>query len=470
MRNPDIERSILVREDELGVRSHLQMMLAEKGYWVETAHSDDEVLMRLKQVDVSVSAIMLQTDVNHDGWATLREIRRINQHLPVIVISSACSPLHVVEAITNGATDFLTKPIIAEDVRRVIQNALEKPGAERPSGKRDEEVRACREKIACFCDSEEMLDVQILLAKIGPAELPVLIQGETGVGKEVMARELHARSARANKPFFKLNCAALPSELVESELFGYEKGAFTDAKARKEGMFEQAEGGTLLLDEIGELELSLQAKLLRVLEEGAFRRVGGLKDIPFDARIIAASNRDLKHESEGGRFRLDLYYRLSVIQIDIPSLRERGDDVLLLAEHYMESFGQRLRKKITGISPEVAKVFRQYDWPGNVRELRNVIERAMILEDEEVITMKYIPRALAGGVQTDMAAHDGHRSELFHLPPGGVSLDEVEMSLVRQAIERSGGNQTKAAEMLGISRDQLRYRLKKLEEHSVAAG
>jgi len=235
-------------------------------------------------------------------------------------------------------------------------------------------------------------------------------------------------------------------------------------------MFEQAEGGTLLLDEIGEVELSLQAKLLRVLEEGAFRRVGGLKDIPFDARIIAASNRDLKRESENGRFRLDLYYRLSVIQIDIPSLRERGDDVLRLAEHYIESFGERLRKRITGISPEVAKAFLQYDWPGNVRELRNVIERAMILEDDDVITMKYIPRPVSGGASPDHSSHDGRGAEPFHLPPGGVSLDEVEMSLVRQAIDRSGGNQTKAAEMLGISRDQLRYRLKKLEEIAAVPG
>jgi two-component system response regulator AtoC len=253
-------------------------------------------------------------------------------------------------------------------------------------------------------------------------------------------------------------------------LFGYEKGAFTDAKARKEGMFEQAEGGTLLLDEIGEIELSLQAKLLRVLEEGAFRRVGGLKDIPFDARIIAASNRDLKRESEVGRFRLDLYYRLSVIQIDIPSLRERGDDVLLLAEHYIESFGERLRKRISGISTEVATAFRRYDWPGNVRELRNVIERAMILEDEDSITMKYIPRGVVGGPAAEHLHPDGSgRFELFQLPSGGVSLEEVEMSMVRQAIERSGGNQTKAAELLGISRDQLRYRLKKLEEERAVA-
>jgi two-component system response regulator AtoC len=294
----------------------------------------------------------------------------------------------------------------------------------------------------------------------------VLLQGESGTGKDLVAKAIHYQSNRSEGPFVAINCAALPGTLIESELFGYEKGAFTDAKARKEGLFQQAEGGTLFLDEIGELELSLQAKLLRVLEEGAFRRVGGLRDIPFDARVIAASNRDLKAESEAGRFRLDLYYRLSVIQIDIPSLRERGDDVLLLTDHYIESFGKRLRKHVNEIAPEVAAAFRRYEWPGNVRELRNVIERALILEDGDVITMAYLPRALTEGIRQSMSAHgqtsDGASSR-FPLPAAGLSLDDVEMELVRQAIERSGGNQTKAAELLGISRDQLRYRLKKLE-------
>jgi transcriptional regulator with PAS, ATPase and Fis domain len=265
-----------------------------------------------------------------------------------------------------------------------------------------------------------------------------------------------------------INCAALPATLIESELFGYEKGAFTDAKARKEGLFEQAEGGTLLLDEIGELELALQAKLLRVLEEGAFRRVGGLKDIPLDVRVLAASNRDLKTESEAGRFRLDLYYRLSIIQIDIPPLRERGDDVLLLSQHYIDTIGSRLRlrKKITSLSPEVVAVFRRYNWPGNVRELRNVIERALILEDTDVITTEYLPGGLLGplrrsdvGLSTTVNVTDE-----FVLPSEGMSLDEAEMSFVRQAIKRSAGNQTRAAELLGISRDQLRYRLKKLDD------
>ncbi|HLE61757.1 MAG TPA: sigma-54 dependent transcriptional regulator, partial [Pyrinomonadaceae bacterium] len=290
--------------------------------------------------------------------------------------------------------------------------------------------------------------------------------GESGTGKDLVAKAIHYGSLRAERPFVAINCAALPATLIESELFGYEKGAFTDAKARKEGLFEQAEGGTLLLDEIGELELSLQAKLLRVLEEGAFRRVGGLKDIPLDVRVIAASNRDLKTESDAGRFRLDLYYRLSIIQIDIPPLRERGDDVLLLAEHYINTIGSRLRTRrhIIGLMPDVAALFRRYSWPGNVRELRNVIERALILEDEDKITREYLPPAVTGDLANAPPSTGNDRpAEQFLLPKEGISLDDVELSFVRQAIERSEGNQTKAAEMLGISRDQLRYRLKKLE-------
>jgi transcriptional regulator with PAS, ATPase and Fis domain len=256
--------------------------------------------------------------------------------------------------------------------------------------------------------------------------------------------------------------------LIESELFGYEKGAFTDAKARKEGLFEQAEGGTLFLDEIGELELSLQAKLLRVLEEGSFRRVGGLKDLPLNVRVIAASNRDLKSESEAGRFRTDLFYRLSVIQIDIPPLRERGDDIRILAEHYVSSFKNRLRKNINVITPEAITAFSRYEWPGNVRELRNVIERAMILEDGDQITAKYLPRGLSG--EAHMSGGASTSVDHCYLPATGISLDEVEMSLVRQALERSGGNQTKAAELLDISRDQLRYRMKKLEDQMAATS
>jgi transcriptional regulator with PAS, ATPase and Fis domain len=329
--------------------------------------------------------------------------------------------------------------------------------------------------------SPAMKEMLTLGRKVAESEVSsVLLQGESGTGKDLVAKAIHYGSRRAAAPFVAINCAAIPASLIESELFGYEKGAFTDAKARKEGLLEQAEGGTLFLDEIGELELSLQAKLLRVLEEGTFRRVGGLKDIPLDARVIAASNRDLKKESEAGRFRLDLYYRLSVIQIDIPPLRERGNDVILLAERYISFFNERLRKRVRGLSPVVAEVFRRYSWPGNVRELRNVIERVMILEDGDLITPAYLPRGLASedaiaqadapepvAVATEVpveAPAAAPLPDLFMLPPEGIILDEVEMSLVRQAMARSHGNQTRAAELLGISRDQLRYRLKKLEE------
>jgi transcriptional regulator with PAS, ATPase and Fis domain len=309
-----------------------------------------------------------------------------------------------------------------------------------------------------------------LAAKVAESEVAsVLLQGESGTGKDLVAKAIHYGSQRTERPFVAVNCAALPATLIESELFGYEKGAFTDAKARKEGLFEQAQGGTLLLDEIGELELSLQAKLLRVLEEGAFRRVGGLKDIPLDVRVLAASNRDLKTESEAGRFRLDLYYRLSIIQIDIPPLRERGDDVLLLSQHYIDTLGARLKRKrrITELSPETREVFREYNWPGNVRELRNVIERALILEDSDQITTEYLPGGLLEAPRLDRFS-ENDASIQFLLPEEGISLEETELSFVRQAIQQSSGNQTRAAELLGISRDQLRYRLKKLEDAEVA--
>ena len=371
-------------------------------------------------------------------------------------------------AIKRGAYDFIGKPINLDELQVTIRNGIEAQQLRHQVNL----IRKERSQQFSFDqiigDSPTMREMGSLARKVAESEVSsVLLQGESGTGKDLVAKAVHYSSHRSDGPFVAINCAALPANLIESELFGYEKGAFTDAKARKEGLFEQAEGGTLFLDEIGELELSLQAKLLRVLEEGVFRRVGGLKDLPLDVRVIAASNRDLKTESEHGRFRLDLYYRLSVIQIDIPALRERGSDVLLLAEHYIEFFNQRLkRKRIDGLAPEVAASFLRYAWPGNVRELRNVIERALILEDDDLITTKYLPPGIATGKAPGSSggAHAGAGSDMaFPLPPEGVLLEEVEMSLVRQAIAQSGGNQTRAAELLGISRDQLRYRLKKLD-------
>lgn len=301
----------------------------------------------------------------------------------------------------------------------------------------------------------------------------VLLQGESGTGKDCVANAIHQASQRSHAPFVAINCAALPSNLIESELFGHEKGAFTDAKSRKEGLLEQADRGTLLLDEINELDINLQAKLLRVLEDGKFFRVGGLRDVRFTARVIAASNLDLKKETECGRFRLDLYYRLAVIQIDIAPLRERGDDVVLLAEHYLISLGSRRgRRRIRGLSPEVMRAFKHYDWPGNVRELRNVIERAIVLEDGDVISARSLPLGILpnrDGNPTRVGTMSVDSSDaIFSLPSDGISLHELETSLLKQALARSDGNQTRAAKLLGLTRDQFRYRWKKVKESNRA--
>jgi two-component system response regulator AtoC len=463
------KEKILIVDDDQAIRWTLSEALRS---WSFTAIEAGTVREGLAQFTAETPAVvLLDIDLpDGSGLDLLRGIKNDRPDAVVIMITGDVIVDNTISALRGGAYDFISKPISLEELRITIRNGIEARQLRREL----HQVR--KERLQEFAfeqivgQSPAMQKMLSLAAKVAESEVSsVLLQGESGTGKDLVAKAIHYGSRRADSPFVAINCAALPATLIESELFGYEKGAFTDAKARKEGLFEQAEGGTILLDEIGELELALQAKLLRVLEEGAFRRVGGLKDIPLDVRVIAASNRDLKTESEAGRFRLDLYYRLSIIQIDIPPLRERGDDVLLLSQHYIDTIGSRLRlrKQITRLSPEVEALFRNYNWPGNVRELRNVIERALILEDDEVITTEYLPGALTG----QSARRDGTGSgqnanvtEQFSLPSEGISLDDAEMSFVRQAIERSGGNQTRAAELLGISRDQLRYRLKKLDE------
>ena len=463
-----LKDKILVVDDEQMIRWTLSEALRGWGYApVEAA----TVAASLTAFEADQPAAVL-LDINlpdGSGLDVLREIKRRQPEAVVIMITANVLIDDTIAALRGGAYDFIGKPINLDELQVTIRNGIE---AQRL---RHEVNLIRRERAQQFSfdqiigDSPPMREMINLARKVAQSEVSsVLLQGESGTGKDLVAKAVHYSSHRADAPFVAINCAAIPANLIESELFGYEKGAFTDAKARKEGLFEQAEGGTLFLDEIGELELSLQAKLLRVLEEGVFRRVGGLKDLPLDVRVIAASNRDLKTESEQGRFRLDLYYRLSVIQIDIPALRERGADVLLLAEHYISFFNERLKRKhIHGLTPEVATAFGRYGWPGNVRELRNIIERALILEDDELITTKYLPPGFIverqSGVRGNAQA-DADGAIAFVLPPEGILLDEVELSLVKQAITQSGGNQTRAAELLGISRDQLRYRLKKLDD------
>jgi two-component system, NtrC family, response regulator AtoC len=462
---------ILVVDDDEAIRWTLREALHSWGFVAAEAGTVADGLAQFNAT--APAAVLLDIDLpDGSGLDVLRAIKREHEDAIIIMITGDVHVDNTISALRGGAYDFIGKPINLEELRITIRNAIEA----RQLRKEVEDVRKERAREFNFAqivgESAAMKKMLRLAAKVAESEVSsVLLQGESGTGKDLVAKAIHYGSQRAEQPFVAVNCAALPATLIESELFGYEKGAFTDAKARKEGLFEQAEGGTLLLDEIGELELSLQAKLLRVLEDGAFRRVGGLKDIPLDVRVLAASNRDLKTESDAGRFRLDLYYRLSIIQIDIPPLRERGDDVLLLAHHYIERLGARLkrRQRITGLSPEAAEVFRHYNWPGNVRELRNVIERALILEDADQITTEYLPDGLMPG-HVLLSTRAAEAQSSFVLPPEGISLDEAELSFVRQAIERSGGNQTRAAHMLGISRDQLRYRLKKLEEAQVTTA
>jgi DNA-binding NtrC family response regulator len=463
-----MKEKVLVVDDERLIRWTLCEALKGWGYAALEAETAAGALTAFEAEQPPV--VLLDINLpDGSGLDVLRDIKRRWPNTICIMITANVLLDDTIAALRGGAYDFIGKPINLDELHITIRNGLETQHL------RKEVSQIRRERARQFSfdqiigTSAAMRGMLALARKVAQSGVSaVLLQGESGTGKDLVAKAIHYASARSNHPFVAINCAAIPATLIESELFGYEKGAFTDAKARKEGLFELADGGTLFLDEIGELELGLQAKLLRVLEEGMFRRVGGLKDLPLNLRVIAASNRDLRAESEAGRFRLDLYYRLSVIQIDIAPLRARGDDVLLLAEYYISTLGDPMKKHIRGISPEVANAFRRYPWPGNVRELRNVIERALILEDADFITTRYLPRGIIPDGTCD---HDGNGSHeptvieaAFRLPPQGVVLDDVEMSLVRQALAHSHGNQTKAAELLGISRDQLRYRLKKLQD------
>lgn len=457
---------VLVVDDERMNRWSLVQALRGWGYEVSEAGTVAEAI----SVYDSEQPAAVLLDINlpdGSGLDILTEIKRRTPNAVVIMVTGRVLADEAITALRGGAYDFIGKPVDLDELEITIRNGIE---AQRL---RKEVTQVRSEKARRFGfeqiigESAAIREILQLARKVAQREsVSVMLQGESGTGKDIVAKAIHYGSNRADQPFVAINCAAIPSQLIESELFGYEKGAFTDAKQRKEGLFEQAMGGTLFLDEIGELELGLQAKLLRVLEEGVFRRVGGLKDIPLNARIIAASNRDLRSESETGQFRLDLYYRLSVIQIELPPLRERGDDVLLLANHFVKVLNERLRRKIEGISPQAVEIFRRYEWRGNVRELRNVIERAMILEDGNLITIEYLPSNLTRKRFVESTPNSSElkiEEGILHLPLQNLSLKNLENSLLRWALGESDGNKSQAARLLGITRDQLIYRLKMME-------
>jgi DNA-binding NtrC family response regulator len=360
-----------------------------------------------------------------------------------------------VEAMKAGAFHYANKPFDLDEIVLLVEKALETTNLRR-------EVRVLRARQAqpygfesIVGQSEPIRAVRTLLEKIGvsPAST-VLLTGESGTGKDLAAKVIHYSSNRANKPFMNITCSALPETLLESELFGHERGAFTGADRQKRGLIESADGGTVFLDEIGEMVPLLQAKLLRFLEEKSFKRVGGAQDVHVDVRVVAATNRSLQDEVRKGHFREDLFYRLNVMAVPLPPLRERKLDIPLLIEHYVEAFNLEFRKKIRGVAPAVMPALQNYPWPGNVRELRNAVERAMLLAESNELTESQFPM---------LSASDGELSTGMGLPSEGINLEALERSLVVQALERSHWNQTKAATLLGLNRDQIRYRIEKFE-------
>ena len=458
---------VSIIDDDESIRKATKRLIQSVGLAVEDFASAEDFLSSGHPQD---SACLI-LDVRLPGISGLELqglLRASDLQVPIVFITAHGDSLVRIKALEGGAVDFLQKPFSEKALFKAINSFVATPITSEDTGSLPKAGAAKFGFDEIVGGSTVLREMLRLARKVAESEVSsVLLQGESGTGKDLVAKAIHFASKRALHPFIAINCAALPPNLIESELFGHEKGAFTDARSQKGGLLEQANGGgTIFLDEISELDINLQAKLLRVLEEGTFRRVGGLKDVPFCARVIAASNRDLKQECELRRFRLDLYYRLAVIQLDIPRLSERGDDVLLLAQHFVDLNNKNCGHKINGFTPEAIRAFRLYSWPGNVRELRNVIERAMILEDGDIISTRYLPRDIvpdaedSGSRRVPVIDADAG----INLPREGISLNQVETSLLKQALAQASGNQTRAADLLGLTRDQFRYRLKKIKE------
>ena len=457
-------RTILVGEDELEVRGYLEMALKCLGYSVELAQDGDEVLSCLQASRPDISAVLLDIMMpNRDGMDTLREIRRSDPNLPVIIVSGASSTLNVVAAMKNGATDFLCKPVAHEDLRKVIARALDMRTGEYV---RPQRTPAPMTK-GFVGTNPRMRELQSLLGQIGWSEAPVLIQGETGSGKEVFARELHAQSPRASKSFLKLNCAALPSELVESELFGYERGAFTGAFQKKAGMFELAHGGTILLDEIGDMDVRLQAKLLQVLQDHEFQRIGGKETVKVDVRVMAATHRDLEKAIADHTFREDLYYRLNVINLHVPALRDRKEDIIPLAEFLMKKHAAQ-DTTMPLITMDLKHAMMTYRWPGNVRELENFARKLLIFRDTEKLTAELHaksagkPLMTAAVAETYASAPSPQSDARPILEQVTKAKQQAETEAILAALNSTRWNRKQAATLLKIDYKALLYKMKKL--------
>jgi two-component system, NtrC family, response regulator AtoC len=467
-------RTILLGEDELEVRSYLEMALKCHGYSIESAQDGEEVLSCLERGRERISLVLLDIMMpRKDGLETLRDIRRSDRELPIIMLSGASSPLRVVEAMKSGATDFIPKPVSHEDLCSAIEKALGDGSLNSQAARLVRDQPSLKPEVPSGAVRVKAIDP--LLKQLGSSEVPVLIQGETGVGKEVIARQLCAQSPRANKIFLKLNCAALPSELVESELFGYERGAFTGAFQKKPGMFEMADGGTILLDEIGDMDFKLQAKLLQVLQDQEFQRLGGKETIHVDVRVIAATHCDLEKAITDGTFREDLYYRLNVVTMRVPPLRERTEEIVPLAEFLLKKHARPGTAPLP-ITPALHQALVAHHWPGNIRELENVMRKYLVVRDAETIMEDLRGRthrralSLAPPPVKVMAASASAGAEVdFDEPPSTHILKQVnkakeqaETEAIVTALHSTRWNRKQAAQILNIDYKALLYKMKKL--------
>src|SRR5579863_9324009 len=466
------QKRILIVDDDKLVRWTLTQKCTEFGYFSLEASSGEEAL-RMLQTD-PVDAILLDVHLpDLSGIEVLEKLKQAGETRSVIMMTADPQLDDVKAALRLGAYDFVSKPINFDELSVTLQNALD-------AGELRTEVESLRGEVrrrAGYHDvigvSRKIIELMKFVNKVAASEATtILVQGESGTGKDLVAKAIHYRSKRAERPFVAINCSAIPETLMEAELFGHEKGAFTDAKAMKKGLFEVGDGGTVFLDEIGEISPFLQAKLLRVVEDQVIRRVGGVRDIQVDVRVIAASNRDLEHAVREGGFRQDLYYRLAIIAIFIPPLRDRKEDILPLVDFFIDRYNRRFKKSIRGVTDETRRLILTHNWPGNVRELKNTIERGIILEDEAFLRPLYLPFSVgeSGGrtVFERTSPADGGQSlpngrtlPRLYIPEGGTSLEEVEHAMVELAMRQANSNQTHAAKLLDISRDALRYKLKK---------
>jgi len=462
----------MVVDDERLVRWSLRQKCEEWGYQVVEADAGEPALKLAQQE--SPDLVLLDVRLpDISGIEVLEQLKKNSDARAVIMITADPQLDDVKAALKLGAYDFVGKPLDFDELNIAIKNALETTRLRSEVQTLRGEMRRRTGYHEVIGSSPKMKDLMAFVRKVAASEATtILIQGESGTGKDLIAKALHYESARQEKPFVAINCSAIPETLMEAELFGHEKGAFTDAKQMKKGLFETADGGTLFLDEIGELSPLLQAKLLRVLEDQVIRRVGGVRDMQVNVRVIAASNRDLEKAVREAQFRQDLYYRLAIIAIFIPPLRERKEDIPPLVDFFIERYNRKFKKAVRGVTGDTRRLLESHNWPGNVRELKNSIERAMILEDEEFLHSIFLPFSVAesGGPtafeRSAVAANEPQPAGAkplprLYIPEGGTSLEEMERVMVELAMRQANNNQTHAARLLDISRDALRYKLKK---------